>query len=291
MPDTPAWLQKFLGLDAEKLKTLGVEAADIEAAKTGYAKTAEMASSVEKIRERYPDLNIDEAIGVAQKWTDWGKTSWPEFERNYNAALAENAELRKRPAAPVAAAAAGNTRHYDITQDDLWETAKLHAALEKIDDQIGERVFTRVTKDWWEKEVAPTWQKTADNYMDINLQLFKALWGKVFGTDAPDLNAVLREATTRGNRDFATVVTDLTKASAATKKGDYESGYAKANEENAAKLKALEPAVVAASPTGPSGTSMPPWKSAAGATPPVDGLALKARVLGDVAKKHGPLPA
>ena len=46
MPDTPAWLQKFLGLDAEKLKTLGVEAADIEAAKTGYAKTAEMASSV-----------------------------------------------------------------------------------------------------------------------------------------------------------------------------------------------------------------------------------------------------
>lgn len=291
MADTPAWLQKFLGLDVDKLKALGVEPADIEAAKTGYAKTAEMALSVEKIRERYPDLELDEAIQVAQKWTEWGKTSWPEFERNYTAALAENAELRKRPAEAVAAAAAGDTRHYDITQDDLWETAKLHAALAKIDDQIGERVYTRVTKDWWEKDIAPAWQKIADNYMDINLQLVKALWGKVYGTDAPDLNAVLREASVRGNRDFTTVLRDLTKASATTKKGDYDAGYAKANEENAVKLKALEPAVVAASPSGPSGTSMPSWKSAAGEKPPVNGLELKARVLGDVAKKHGPLPA
>lgn len=295
----PAWLQKLIDLKPEQATAIGWTPQDIESAKSehmmqvDYQKKTQEVAKLRKIMEANPDLDPEAAINELNSWRGWRQDKWPAIQQELATAETLKAELDglKKTSPNGSAPVVDGT--WGVTAEDFYETQKLWGALGKLEERFTGKSMA-ATKAWYEKEIAPTWENTAAQYLGSVLGPMELLWDKLVEAKilpAIPMTDVFKEMAVQGadkRVKFKDVYGGMATKGSETKESGFKDGYEKGKADAAAEA-AKAGTSAAPERSGPAGGNLPKW------TPPPAGTKMTREdrmnsVISEVTTRKGPLP-
>ena len=143
-----------------------------------YTQKRQKSAAVEKLMDANPGMNWEDAA----KSYEWQKTQWPGWQQEHQRLEAQiRANDTRREETPPARVESKKGRWSSrLKAEDFYETERLRENFADLEDElstsIGETVLKRVNDEWYEKTIAPRWERAAGGYTQTVINLLRAIW-------------------------------------------------------------------------------------------------------------------